>query len=105
MTAPLWTVILAAGAGRRLASVTGTVPKQFWRNGLAPSLLEMTIDRFAPLAPPERTVVVVDRSHTAHLQSHPALDTAARILYQPRDRGTAETTQDSTPAWRTMRGT
>jgi choline kinase len=26
-----WTIILAAGAGRRLSSVTGGVPKQFWR--------------------------------------------------------------------------
>jgi choline kinase len=26
-----WTVVLAAGAGRRLAEVTGGVPKQFWR--------------------------------------------------------------------------
>ncbi|HEX5217815.1 MAG TPA: sugar phosphate nucleotidyltransferase [Vicinamibacterales bacterium] len=89
MTSHLWTVILAAGAGRRLTSVTGTVPKQFWRSGLAPSLLEMTIDRFAPLAPPEHTLVVVDRSHVSHVQTHPGLETAARILYQPLDRGTA----------------
>src|SRR5690606_23822021 len=53
-----WTVVLAAGAGRRLASVTGGVPKQFWRAAGGRSLLRQTLDRFAPLAPTSRTVVV-----------------------------------------------
>ena len=84
-----WTVVLAAGAGRRLSSVTGSVPKQYWRNGVAPSLLEMTLARFAPLASPERTVVAVDRSHAPFLQRLSVPGGAATILYQPQDRGTA----------------
>jgi mannose-1-phosphate guanylyltransferase len=88
-TRNLWTIVLAAGAGRRLASITGSVPKQYWRDGVAPSLLESTLERFAPLAPPQRTMVVVDRSHAQILQRHPAISDAATILYQPQDRGTA----------------
>ena len=42
MSNQLWTVILAAGAGRRLSAVTGGVPKQFWRGLNGPSLLTQT---------------------------------------------------------------
>ena len=89
MTRELWTVILAAGAGRRLAPVTGATPKQFWKRGLAPSLLEDTVARMAPLAPPDRTLIVVDRNHVDHLHTHHRLEDEARILFQPCDRGTA----------------
>jgi mannose-1-phosphate guanylyltransferase len=41
------------------------------------------------LAPPDRTVIVVDRSHVPFVRSIQALDGFDHILYQPFDRGTA----------------
>lgn len=85
----LWSIVLAAGRGRRLESVTGGVPKQFWAPPGNPSLLEETLTRIAPLTDPARTFTIVDRSHRPHverLRPDPALGT---VVYQPRDRGTA----------------
>jgi mannose-1-phosphate guanylyltransferase len=83
-----WTVILAAGKGRRLASVTGGVPKQFWCSEGCGSLLRQTLDRFGPVSPAEKTVVVVDASHRDYVQAGD-VEGFATILYQPCDRGTA----------------
>jgi mannose-1-phosphate guanylyltransferase len=83
----LWPIVLAGGSGRRLASVTGATPKQFWSLGTRPSLLEETMARVAPLAPATRTTVIVDRSHAPYL--HTRAWQAGRILYQPCNRGTA----------------
>lgn len=88
MTPGLWSIILAAGAGRRLAGLTGGVPKQFWRPRGGSSLLDATLDRLAPLSVPEHTVVVVDRSHLRHVQPL-SLDRVGSVLFQPSDRGTA----------------
>jgi mannose-1-phosphate guanylyltransferase len=83
----MWSVVLAAGHGRRLASVTRGTPKQFWRAPNRPSLLEETFARLAPLAPPERTTVVIDQTHRCYV---PGEGRWARwLLYQPEDRGTA----------------
>jgi mannose-1-phosphate guanylyltransferase len=89
MRGNLWSVVLAGGAGRRLSSLTGGVPKQFWRPGAGPSLLEATIDRLAPICPSDRTIVVVGEAHRAHVRQWPAYRSRGRILFQPRDRGTA----------------
>jgi mannose-1-phosphate guanylyltransferase len=83
----LWTLVLAAGAGRRLASVTGGTPKQFWRPPGRVSLLDATMSRIAPLAPPSRTVLVVDRSHAPYLAN--AIAQRVTVAFQPSDRGTA----------------
>jgi len=80
--------VLAAGAGRRLAGLTGGVPKQFWGPEGWPSLLDVTLSRMAPLSDPGRTVVVVDRSHGSHVQSL-SPDRVGAVLFQPSDRGTA----------------
>ncbi len=86
----LWSVILAAGKGRRLADVTGGTPKQSWRTNGLPSLLEDTLSRMAPLAPRERTTVVVDRTHHTYVPGAGKPGWPADwILYQPGDRGTA----------------
>ncbi len=89
MASPLWTVILAAGAGRRLSGVTGDVPKQFWRGGSSKSLLDQTVERFSPLAAPSQTVIVVDATHRQHLLDAGASRHVGRTLFQPHDRGTA----------------
>lgn len=88
VTRGLWSVVLAAGAGRRLSTLTGGVPKQFWGPGGGPSLLDATLSRLAPLSGPERTVVVVDRSHLPHVQLL-SPDRVGTVLFQPSDRGTA----------------
>lgn len=89
MQPDVWSVILAAGAGRRLASITGGVPKQFWRPRGKTSLLDDTIDRLAPLVPTSRMVTVVDESHRSHVNAMPMPDRLGEVVYQPEDRGTA----------------
>ena len=85
----LWGAVLAAGSGRRLASVTRGTPKQFWRADGRPSLLEDTFARLAPLAPPNRTTVVVDHSHRCFVEPVARSWSSDWVLYQPEDRGTA----------------
>jgi mannose-1-phosphate guanylyltransferase len=85
----LWTVVLAGGSGRRLTPVTGGIPKQFWYYDGHQCLLESTLIRVSPFAPPRRTVVVVDRSHRPFIQVLPGITSRGSVLYQPMDRGTA----------------
>jgi mannose-1-phosphate guanylyltransferase len=89
MTENPWVIVLAAGAGRRLASMTGGVPKQYWRYDGRRSLLEATLERTAPLSPAGRTLIVVDQSHQKYLDGLPSLTRRGRVIFQPRDRGTA----------------
>lgn len=84
----LWSIVLAAGSGRRLAGVTGGVPKQFWRPKGGTSLLDVTLGRVAPLSVPEHTVVIVDLSHRQHVLTL-SPGRAGVVLFQPSDRGTA----------------
>jgi mannose-1-phosphate guanylyltransferase len=83
-----WTIVLAAGAGRRLAPVTGGVPKQFWRPLGADSLLEATLERLRPVGAPERTLTIVDAGHTPFIAEIDPIR-LGDVLYQPMDRGTA----------------
>jgi len=89
MTPQPWTILLAAGAGRRVTSVTGGVPKQYWRPNGAPSLLEETIRRLRPISAPERTVTIVDASHGRHVESLDRQHLLGDVVFQPLDRGTA----------------
>jgi len=84
----VWNVVLAAGSGRRLAALTGGVPKQFWRRDGGPTLLEDTLERTSPLASRARTVIVVDSSHS-HFVTGSAIEAFEHVVYQPTDRGTA----------------
>jgi mannose-1-phosphate guanylyltransferase len=84
----LWSIVLAGGAGRRLAAVTGSVPKQYWRPDAGASLLEQTLARTARLTPPDRTVLVVDRAHAPYL-ADTRIEPATVVQLQPCDRGTA----------------
>ena len=87
MSNHFWTVVLAAGAGSRLAAVTGGVPKQFWRGANGVSLLDQTLHRFSTLAPASRTVVIVDAAHRHYVSSGAVV--ANQVVHQPCDRGTA----------------
>jgi mannose-1-phosphate guanylyltransferase len=89
MATPLWTIVLAAGAGRRLVSVTGGVPKQYWRPEGAQSLIESTVERLGPLARPDRTITIVDETHRDFVRRLDPRGTLGEIIYQPMDRGTA----------------
>lgn len=88
MKRTLWLIVLAGGSGSRLRSVTGGVPKQFWRPDGSHSLLESTLDRFAPLTAPDRRLVVVDDSHRKYAASD-VPHGAARMVFQQENRGTA----------------
>jgi len=87
--ASLWSVVLAAGRGTRLAHVTGGVPKQFWAPTGKHSLLEDTVGRLAPIAPPDRTITIVDDTHHEYVQRLAEPAALGTIVYQPADRGTA----------------
>jgi mannose-1-phosphate guanylyltransferase len=84
----VWATVLAGGSGRRLAEVTGGVPKQYWRLARGCTLLENTLGRIAPVVPPAQTVVVVDRTHEPYLEDLKR-SRRAQLVYQPCDRGTA----------------
>ncbi len=85
-----WAIVLAAGEGRRLSSLTSAlygcqVPKQFAVLDGARSLLQVTLDRIAPLVPAERTVVVAGAEYEAlarlQLRGYPDVD----LVLQPRN--------------------
>ena len=84
-----WSLILAAGRGRRLASVTGGLPKQFWAPRGERTLLEHTVDRIADLSPQARIVTVVDRSQRRYAEAINSRTPIGRLAYQAGDRGTA----------------
>lgn len=86
----LWSVVLAAGRGTRLATVTGGIPKQFWSPSGDRSLLEDTVARLAPLTDSVHTLTVVDDTHHSYVE-HLRQERASigEVVYQPTDRGTA----------------
>jgi len=89
----LHAIVLAGGSGRRLSAVTEILtgrptPKQYCAFGTRRTLLQETLARLVPLAPPDHTTVVVLESHLkmAGDQLAPFAETA--LLAQPRDCGT-----------------
>lgn len=90
---PLQAIVLAGGSGCRVAAITErlsgrTMPKQFCRFGGPRTLIQETLARLAPLAPPHRTTVVTRDEYldVAHAQLASFAEVA--ILGQPADRGT-----------------
>jgi len=88
-----WAVVLAAGDGTRLRPLTRLLygedlPKQFAAIDGERSLVQVTLDRLAARFPPERTVVVVGKSHEAvarrQLRGYEGVD----LVVQPRNLGT-----------------
>jgi mannose-1-phosphate guanylyltransferase len=85
----LWTTLLAGGSGRRLVSLTGGVPKQYWAFREGPTLVEETARRIAPLSPSEQRITVVDASHARYVEALRYRRALGRVVMQPADRGTA----------------
>jgi mannose-1-phosphate guanylyltransferase len=88
LTTP-WSIVLAAGQGRRLSSVTGTMPKQFWSPHGGPTLLEDTMERIALVTPITQTITVIDRSQLRYADRLRQRTPLGRVVLQPMDRGTA----------------
>jgi mannose-1-phosphate guanylyltransferase len=89
----LWAIVLAAGEGTRLASITGAldgspVAKQFAHLGGDRTFLQRTMDRVAPLVPPERTVVVVAEHQRDLAAQQLGRYRGVKIVSQPANRGT-----------------
>lgn len=88
-----WCVILAAGEGKRLRSLTTfegrAVPKQYCAIGGGVSLLGLALDRARRLVPDDRIVVIVDAEHQPWWCHELAEIPPENIVVQPGNRGTA----------------
>ena len=89
-----WTVVLAAGDGKRLRSVTtradGTpVPKQFCTFGGRKTLLGATLDRARLISSDQRIVPVVAEAHRPWWTQELADIPGRNVVVQPKNRGTA----------------
>lgn len=89
-----WVVVLAAGEGARLRTLTTmasgvSVPKQFCSLAGGPSLLEETLRRAAGLVRPKQVCVVVAAQHVQWWEARVRSVPASNVLVQPENRGTA----------------
>jgi mannose-1-phosphate guanylyltransferase len=89
-----WAVILAAGEGTRLASLTrdaagNAVPKQFCSLSGGRPLVEEAISRARQVVSPERICAIVARQHARHWRQTLNALPAGNIIVQPQNRGTA----------------
>jgi mannose-1-phosphate guanylyltransferase len=89
-----WAIVLAAGDGTRLASLTtdehgNAVPKQFCSLDGGNSLLADAIQRARHVAPRERVCVIVAQQHRRYWQSALWTMPSSNIIVQPRNCGTA----------------
>jgi mannose-1-phosphate guanylyltransferase len=90
----LWAILLAAGDGNRVRSLTSDaegapVPKQFWSWGGHGSLMRQTIGRAAGLVPLNRIVPVVASQHRQWWERDLADLPPENIVIQPQNKGTA----------------
>lgn len=86
----VWALVLAGGDGTRLQPITRLVagvpiPKQYCRIVGNRSLLETTLERVAPLAPPDRTLAIVTRAHLKLARPQLAGLSLSNVLVQPRN--------------------
>jgi mannose-1-phosphate guanylyltransferase len=89
-----WAVILAGGEGTRLRSMTREIagddrPKQFCPLVDGRTLLEQTRQRVALSIDPNRTLIVVTKSHKCFYETLADTVPGDLLLEQPENRGTA----------------
>ncbi|MDP9089717.1 MAG: sugar phosphate nucleotidyltransferase [Pseudomonadota bacterium] len=89
-----WAVVLAAGEGRRLRSLTTTaagetIPKQFCSINRTECLLELALQRATAVAKPEQICTIVASQHRRWWQQPLKRMASRNIFVQPADRGTA----------------
>lgn len=84
-------VVMAGGIGSRFWPFSRTHhPKQFHDVlGLGRSMLQLTVDRFAGICPPENVFVVTNRDYTELVQQHLPELAPHQILGEPIGRNTA----------------
>ncbi len=88
-----WAIVLAAGDGTRMASLTRAIhgqslPKQFAALTGPRTLFQQTLHRVATIIPPERVVAVVSDRHEALARQQVADLRGVQIVPQPRNLGT-----------------
>jgi mannose-1-phosphate guanylyltransferase len=89
-----WAIVLAAGEGSRLQSLTMTesgvaIPKQFCSLYDGDSLLRETLRRAESIARPENICIVVARQHNQWWSNELRSELTTNIIVQPRNCGTA----------------
>ncbi|HEY1872897.1 MAG TPA: sugar phosphate nucleotidyltransferase, partial [Steroidobacteraceae bacterium] len=90
----LWAVVLAAGDGTRLASLTQdadgyAVPKQFCSLDGGGALVQEALQRARQIAPIDQVSVIVARQHSHYWRQVLCDEPARNIIVQPHNRGTA----------------
>jgi mannose-1-phosphate guanylyltransferase len=93
MESSTWAIVLAAGDGTRLRSLTvdprgKVVPKQFCSLRGGPTLLMEALRRARRVAPPERTLVVVAEQQREYWRESLAHLPRENVLAQPANHGT-----------------
>jgi mannose-1-phosphate guanylyltransferase len=88
-----WALILAAGEGSRLRSLTTTngvaVPKQFCSLNGGPSLLQEALHRAESVTPRSRICTIVAEQHRRWWEAPLSTLPAGNVVTQPQNRGTA----------------
>ena len=89
-----WAVVLAAGEGTRLASLTrdasgNSVPKQFCSLNGGSALVHDALQRARHIAPPEQVCAIVAQQHSRYWRKAPHALPARNVIVQPQNRGTA----------------
>lgn len=90
----LWSIVLAGGEGNRIRPFIQRWlgrhrPKQYCTFTGTRSLLQHTLDRARQLAPDERTLVVIDRTHRQFAEPQLAGRPSLHVIVQPCNRDTA----------------
>ena len=90
----LWSIVLAGGEGKRIRPVIQRwlcqdKPKQYCTFVGTRSMFQHTLDRAGRLAGPERTVIVIDRTHQQEALSQLGERATGTVILQPSNRDTA----------------